>query len=198
MKSLFLLFLFLLLAIIIGWGMHQDSGDVLISFKNWQVETSVWFALLLIVVAFILIYILIRLMVGISHWPQRMRISRKAVRLRRGQRYTEMAACVYIEGQWEASEKYFVKAAQYLDTPLLCYIGAALSAEAQNEYSRRDHYLQKAYGAAPNAEVPLGILQARLQIAVHQDSEAQETLDKLKTIVPNHPIIHALQNRISE
>jgi HemY protein len=192
MKSLLILFIILLLAIGIGWGMRQDSGDVLIRFKDWQFESSVWFALLLIVIGFIIIYILIRLLSGMSHLPRRWRIWRHTASLHRGQRYLDLAGCEYIEEKWEIAEKYFEKAAQHLEKPMLGFVGAAMAAQKQNAYGRRNDYLQKAYQSAPNAEISLGFLQAKMEIDSQQWDEAQDTLKKLSTIVPQHPLLENL------
>lgn len=196
MRTLIILFLFLLLAIAIGWGIRHDSGIVLINYGDWQIETSVWLAVLMIIMAFIVIFLLIRILTGISHWPQRWGYWRRTARLRRGQYYAELAVCVFIEEKWEMSEKYFAKAALYLDKPFIYYLGAALAAQKQHENKRRDEYIRKVYFAEPNAEIPLGILQAKLEINAGQWGPAQETLQRLKTLVPHHPLLEKLQAQI--
>lgn len=196
MRNLLIFFFFLLLAIVIGWGIRQDSGMVLINFNHWQIETSVWFALLIIISIFILIYILIRLITGVSHWPERWSLWRRTARLKRGQHYAELAACVFIEEKWEMAEKFFAKAALFLDKSLLYYLCAAMAAQNQNANDRRDEYIRKAYIAEPNAEISLGILQAKCEIHAGQWEKAQETLHKLQTWAPNHPLLEKLQNQI--
>ncbi len=196
MRSLLILLLLLLLAVGIGWGIKQDPGIVLISFNQWQIETSVWFALLIIIVLFIVMYILIRLVIGVSHWPERWSIRRRSAKLKRGQYYAELAICVFIEEKWEMAEKYFVKAALHLDKSLLYYIGAALAAHQQKSSERRDAYIRKAYMAEHNAEISLGILQAKLEIKAAEWAKAEDTLNKLKTLAPNHPLLAKLQSQL--
>ena len=187
MKKLLLIVILLLIIVAVGWGLHLESGVVLVTYRSWQIETRLSTAILLILLAFIVAYIIIRLIISTSHWPQRWRQWRQASRHRRSERTLELAVCDSIEEKWAAAEQYFNQSAEFNSQPLLCYLGAAIAAQAQGADLRRDHYLQTAYEIAPEAEITLGILKAQLQIQAQQWQEALATLQKLEAAAPHHP-----------
>ncbi len=198
MGKLIIICLLLVAAAWIGWEMHQDSGYIFLSFRNWQIETSLWMAVLLILILFIVLYAVIRLIIRTSHWPRQLRLWRQAHNQRRAQRLSELAGCALIEEKWALAEEYFHKAALQINLPLLCYLGAAIAAQAQNAGLRRDEYLHKAYVAVPEAEIPVAILQAKLQIQGQQWPEATVTIEKLQSIIPQHPVIKELLHILNQ
>lgn len=198
MRKLLLILLLLLLAVGIGWGIHSDSGNVLITFRDRQIETSLWLAVLLLLSIFIVGYGLIRFLISSSRWPKRWRQWRQAERQRRAEQSAELALCDLLEENNAAAEQYFNKAAAHIRRPLLHYIGAAMAAQAQGKYLERDNYLQKAYHAAPNAQISLGILQAKLQIQAQQQSQALDTLKQLQYAIPQHPVVTALAGKLTK
>lgn len=192
MGKLIIIFLLLLCGVWLGWEIHQDSGAVMISFRNWQIETSVWLAVLLILITFIITYAVLRLIIRSSHWPRQWRAWRQSSRYRRVNRYAELAVCDLIEEKWATAEDYFAKCAAKSPRPLLYYLGAAIAAQEQGAHQRREDYLRQAYAIAPNAEITLAILQAKLQIQGQQREAAQLTLKKLQAVIPQHPIVKRL------
>lgn len=192
MMKLLIIFLFLLVAAWLGWEMHQDPGYVMIRFRHWQIETSLWATILLTLILFAVIYVLIRLIVRSIGWPQQWRLWRKQRHQQQAQRFAELAGCEFIEEKWVTAEEYFHKAASEINRPLLYYIGAAVAAQAQAANARREEYLQKAYDIAPDAEISLGILKAKLQIQGQQWAQATITLTELQAAVPHHPVVKRL------
>lgn len=196
MAKLFVLFLLLLAAIWIGWGIHQDSGFVLIIFRQWEIETSLWMAALLALIFFVVIYVILRIIVRGALWPRQWRTWREARREKNAQRLNFVAACELIEEKWAAAEQHFCEAATSIHQPFLEYTAAALAAQFQEANGRREKYLRQAYQAAPQAEIPLGILQAKLQIQGQQWPEAAVTLKKLQATVPQHPVVKKLSSQM--
>jgi len=181
--------LLLLAAIWLGWELHQKPSVVLISFYHWQIQTSLLTAIGLLIALFIVIYFLIRLIHWGRRWPGEWR---RAHRMQQAERLTELGVCELIEEKWEAAEQHFQKAASDVSRSWLYYLGAALAAQEQAAYQRRDDYLRKAHQTAPNAELTLGILQAKLQIQSQQWPEASATLKKLQSAIPHHPVVKKL------
>ncbi len=196
MGKLFIIFLLLLIAVWIGWEIHQDSGFVLIIFRQWEIETSLWMAALLALIFFVAIYTLLRVIVRGALWPHQWRMWREARREKNAQRLIEVATCELIEEKWAAAEQHFCEAARAVHQPFLEYTAAAVAAQAQGASDRREQYLRQAYQAAPQAEIPLGILQAKLQIQGQQWPEAAVTLKKLQATVPQNPVVKKLSSQI--
>lgn len=197
MLKLIIIFLFLLIAIWIGWEIHQDPGQVIINFRHWQLETSLWLMILLILIGFIVLYALIRLIIRGYHLPKQWRLWRKTSHQQRAEQLDELATCEFIEEKWAAAELDFTQAAIDAKQPLLSYIGAAIAAQAQGNNSKREEYLRRAYQTAPTAELTLGILQTKLQIQGSQFAEAAVTLKKLQSAIPQHPVVKKLTMQLA-
>ncbi len=190
MIKMIIIFLFLLASAWLGWEMHQESGSVIITFRDRQIETSLWIALWLVVIAFILLYIILRLIIRGSHFPRQWKTWRQAKQVNQANRSVTLAICEIIEEQWQAAERYSKEAV--LVQPFLGYVGAAIAAHNSGANFHRENYLRQALEAAPDTEITLGILLAKLQIQSGQMEEATQTLEKLKSSIPNHPVVKRL------
>ena len=111
MKHLIIFFVILLFAVWAGVAMHNDPGYVLVAYKSWSLETTLWATILSILVLFIILYFLITLFRGassashnISSWTTN-RFTRKA------RRVTNLGLCEWAEGKWQSAEKKLIKAA---------------------------------------------------------------------------------------
>lgn len=156
-----------------------NKGYVYISFLGWQLETSVIFA----IVAMILFYgvlqlaewlviSLLNVVLSSRYLPQRWR--RKAAR-----KHTLVGALAMAEENWPAAERAMRKGAEQGEIPVLNYLAAARAAQYQFKTEERDEYLDKA------AELPLAfeaVTAARTRYLLRSGDEtaARAELDKLK------------------
>ena len=196
MKKLIFLLIFLFIAIWLGLQIKTDPGYTLIAWHGWSIETPAWFAALILLIAFALLYALIRLGKFISHVPQRLcRLSlrRKAAK---AQHLTNRGLTEFIEGYWKKAEKHLLQSASNSETPLINYLVAAKVAQERGDYRQRDKYLRQAHTAVPNAEVAIGLTQAQLQLHEKQNEQALATLKRLQEIVPHHPYVTKLLNNV--
>lgn len=196
MKRLIIYFLLLLASIWLGLKIHKDPGYVLINYQQWSLETTLWFAILALLVLFIIFYLLIRLWRGSSvisnrfnNWLEQRR-NRKAIKL------TNQGLCQLAEGDWKVAEKNLIRGADHSDTPLINYLAAASAAQHQNHYEERDSYLRQAHLGTPQAEVAIGLTQAQLQFNAKQWELALATLRHLNQIAPHHSYILKLLKRV--
>ncbi|MGV6826579.1 MAG: heme biosynthesis HemY N-terminal domain-containing protein [bacterium] len=198
MKSLLIIWLFLLLGAAVAVLIKVDSGYVLLSYDVWTVEMSLALLAFLLVTGFILLYFAVRLVIRtwmiprqVRHWNQR-RGTRLAQRsLTRG--LLEMS-----EGNWAVGEKYLTKHAEKSDTPLLNYLAAARAAQLQGEHERRDAYIRLAHEHMPSADVAVSLTQAELQLADRQMEQALATLKHLRSVAPKHTYVLKLLSRLYE
>ncbi len=198
MFKLFLILVLLIAAAWIGWEIHQDPGYVLINFHHWQIETTLWLTVLLILIAFIILYMLLRVIIISFRLPKSWRLKRYKDKEKQIQNEMELASCDLIEEQWQTAEHYFQRVIANSQRTLLAYMGAAIAAQAQSAHIRREQYLSKAFLSYPEAEITLAILQAKLQIQGNQMNEALQTLKKLQTSVPQHPAVKKLWIQIEQ
>jgi HemY protein len=196
MKHLIIFFVILLFAVWAGVVMYNDPGYVLVAYKSWSLETTLWATILSILVLFIILYFLITLFRGassasynISSWTTN-RFTRKA------RRVTNLGLCEWAEGKWQSAEKKLIKAAKHSDIPLLNYLIAARAAQAQGEYDRRDTYLRLAHASTPGVEVAVGLTQAQLQLAAGQLERALATLTHLRHLEPKHTYVMNLLQQV--
>jgi len=193
-----LLLTVLVLALVAGGAMlvEHDPGYVYVDIGQWTLETTVAFAILVLVVAFVVAYLIVRLAGALLRSPRRLRRSargRSTVRARRGliDGLIEMA-----EGRWAKAEKLLTRYAEESDTALLNYLAAARAAQQLGAYERRDQYLKAAIEANPRADVAVSLTQADLQMAHNQTEQALATLNRLRGLAPNHAYVVKLLARL--
>jgi HemY protein len=192
MRKLIFYFIVLLLSIWLGTKIYEDSGYVLISYKDWSLETSFWFAVLMLVGIFFLIYIIYKVfqsIYGVSGRWHRWSGSRKT---RKARKVTSRGLCELAEGNWQSAEKLLTRGADCSETPVINYLAAAYAAQQQQAYERRDNLLHRAHDCTHGAEeMAVGLTQAQLQLNSNQLEQALATLKHLNQITPHH--VHVLK-----
>lgn len=176
--------IFLAAAVWLGVKLKTDPGYLLIATKHWTAETPLWFAIIILLIAFMLLYSVVRLF-KYSHslsdrwqsWGSRRRKVKAMKQTNRG--LIELA-----EGNWKQAENLLKKSAHDSDEPLLNYLALAFAAQGQKNYERRAEYLYQAHNIEPDANMAIGITQAQLQINHHQYEQAVATLRHMHDISP--------------
>lgn len=200
MKSTSLLIvalIILIVALVFGIEIQNDPGYLMIHIHDVVFETSVWFALAVIIVVFVIVYIIVRLLshafrIGThySKWKSQ-NINRKTLRL------THQGYSAFACGNWSEAEKSFSKAAKNPDLALSSYLSAARSAQAQNAFDRRDEYLNRAYMADKDAHNAILMTAAQLQASAGQYGQAQASLSQVSKREQHSSYALQLQTRIA-
>ena len=170
--------------------MLRDPGYVLISYSDATLETSLWFAVGVLLVLWLVLagslYLVRRLIRGGFQ-------VRAALATRREQatrRHSRQGAMLLAEGRWrEACKALLAPAAA--QTPLLDYFGAAQAANELGDYEQRDQTLDRAKAAIPEADFVVELRRAELQQAAEQWRPSVATLDALRERAPRHPLVLA-------
>jgi HemY protein len=196
MKRLFILFIILLIAVWLGLMIHSNSGYILISYKSWSIETTLWMMALIIILLFLLIYFLISLFRKTNAVSRRIHHWSEERHLRKARKQTNLGLCQWAEGKWSQAEKNLLKAAKHSEIPLVNYLIAARVAQGQGEYDKRDNYLRKAHASTSGVEVAVGLTQAQLQLSAGQLERALATLMHIKRLVPHHTYVMRLLQRV--
>lgn len=190
MKKLLFTFIVLLLAVWLGVLMSQQSGYVLISMGHWRIETSLWLALLAIVLLFLALYWLWRFISGAYHLPHRYEQWRHQRQEHKSFQLMERGVCALLEGRWQQAETDLVKAAKAKELKFVSYLGAAKAAQEEKNISQRDKHLQKAKEHRTDDQaVALGIAQASWQLDSKQWQSALQTLKQVNALAPKNPVI---------
>ncbi len=180
----------------LGWAIQQDPGYVLVTYHNWSIETSLWFAVAAILVlslagywSYKLIKHSIILPTHITRWS-----------LKRKQTVADLESdygfCELLEARWDKAERKLVKSIKHVANPFTNYLGAAYLAQQQKNYTARDEYLRQAQSSLPGSELAVELLKARLQIEADQSILALHGLQNLIQLNPKHPAVLNLLHKL--
>jgi HemY protein len=189
MKRIIICFFALLFSVWLGIIMYRNPGYVLVSYQNWSIETSLWFAIVTLAVLFLLFYMLLRFSSGVSSVAIRIKQWLSNRRKRKARIQTTLGLYDFVEGNWKLAEKKLVRAAKYSDMPLINYLAAAFMAQRQYALARRDNYLLLAQKTDTEHPIVIGLTQAQLQISNRQWEEALATLQRLHQLRPKNVFI---------
>lgn len=185
--GLFLLIVALVLGGLIGTLVVRDPGYVLISYADMAVETSLWFALILLVASYLLIRLVMltlrRSRLGTGRFGSWLR-QRKS---RQARQQTVQGLMLMAEGQWSEARKLLVASAKEVGTPLINFLSAARAAHEMGDPQGRDELLRHAHESTPGSRFAVGLTQAELQMNGGQWEQCLATLLQLKVGASRHP-----------
>ena len=192
MKLLLLFIVALIIASGLAYQVHIDPGYALLRHGTWSIETSVAVLIFAILIAFIVLALLFKMLLGIKRSPKKLSKWNKHRVQRRSIKELNKGLLDSAEGNWKRSEKLLTKHVQHSEVPLLNYLSAAHAAQSQGAFDRRDEYLLKAGDALPEQGHAIHLTRAKLQFSAGQYEQALATLQQLVSLTPNHPVVLAL------
>ncbi len=189
MKRLYVvMFLVIAAAALLGLAIAEHPGYVLIAYRNFRFESSLWATLALVAVLWLVIWgikVLIELLTTsggvVNPWSRRNRSRRVQIAIEQGQ--MDLA-----EGRWASAQKHLHRAAEAERQPLLYYLGAARAANEQGLYEESDRLLERALERQPQAELAIALSHAQLQTDRNDTEGALATLQAMRE---RHP--HSIQ-----
>lgn len=196
MGRLIVILLFLVLSVWLGVEVVRHPGYLLMVYHPWMVQMPLWFAALCFLILFGLFYILIDSMDRLAFIWFRLKNWLHIRREHKSYSKTQQGLAALIEGRWKKSEKLLIAGVNQSFEPLINYLAAARAAHEQSAFDRRDHYIKKAYDAAPNAKLAIGITQAELEMKQDKFEQATATLNHLRLSSPRHPRVLKLLEKI--
>jgi len=164
MKRLYVIvFLVIAATAALGLAIAEHSGYVLVAYKSFRYEASLWATLAVIAVLWLLFWgikVLAELVMTstgvVNPWSRRNRSRRVQVAIEHGQ--LDLA-----EGRWASAQRHLTRAAEAERQPLLYYLGAARAANEQGQYEESDRLLERALERQPQAELAIALSHAQLQ-----------------------------------
>jgi HemY protein len=155
------------------------SGYVYIAFLDWQLETTVAFAVIAMVVFYGVLQLLEWLLVGLLHIILSSRYLPQRWRRNAARKHTLVGALALAEEDWPAAERAMRKGAEQGEIPALNYLAAARAAQYQQKIEARDAYLEKA-ATLPMAATAVTTTRIRYFLRQGEVTAARELLDKLQ------------------
>lgn len=188
MKRTYLLLLIVVAcAAALGMFIAEHTGYVLISWKSFRYESSLWVFLAVLAVILTVLYGLRTLIkmtlisTGlINPWSQHNQS-------RRHRRAAEQGILDLAQGHWKNALRHLRRAAQGEAKPLVYLLGAARAAEQLGYSEEADELLEQALIKQPSAEVAIALAHADLQLQRANDAGAQDTLQAMHELHPQHP-----------
>ncbi len=162
-----------------------DNGQVSMVWGDWIFETSASFLAVSVALAFILGYLLIRLLLNLWNLPSVWRRRRRLRQYSNAEKAMAKGMIALEYGDWQTAEKQLIKSAKQSEAGVVLYLSAAKMAHNQKAYGRRDQYLQQAREEYVADYVTIGLVEARL-LGEEQPKVALSILETLHEQQPKH------------
>lgn len=198
MIRLFLLLAALLLSVMAALWFHHQGGYVMINAGRTTVETSLFLAVAVTLVAALLAYFLLRFLLRLVRTPDSLR--RWWHQRRRGGARDRLVRGLLriMEGRYAEAERSLSRSARSADVPLLHYLCAAFAAHGLGASARRDEYLALADRSDSQARLAVGLVQARFSLEDQQWETAFASLTYLNEKWPRQTRVRELLARVCE
>ena len=188
MNRTFLLFLLVILAAaLLGLAIADQAGYVLIAYRGFRYESTLWVFLALGLGLWALLFG-VRLLLGlmgasgrlVNPWSRRNRS-------RRGQQAAQRGLLELAAGRGPHALRLLRRAAEQGQQPLVNYLAAARAATELGEHATADGLLEQARQREPKAALAVDLAQARLQLERGEQQAALVTLRGIRERHPRHP-----------
>lgn len=179
---------------LLGLAIAEHKGYVLLAYKGFRYESSLWAFIALLLVLWVLLYLLklaLRLSLTslglVNPWSG-------LHRTRRSRLASELGFVDLAEGRWARALRHLRRAAESEAQPLMYYLGAARAAQQLGQIEESDALLEAALERQPKAELAIALTHAELQQARGQAADALETLQAMRARHPqHHQVLRQLQ-----
>ena len=198
MTALLVVLVTLAVAVAAALFFMEDPGYVLITLKPWSIEVSLALFVVLLALAFLAAYLVIRTLVRMWNSPRDIRDLRRRRREHKAHELRARGMLELIEGDWVKAEKHLLSYSPYIDNQVLNFIGAAHAAHSQGNIEAWDGYLQKARETDPGHSLEIDLTRALLQYRAGQYRDALETLTPLVRQQPRNVKILGLTVKTCE
>ncbi len=176
----------------------SDKGQVIIGISKYNIETTFYVFAIALSLAFILFYILTRLLSLLMRGPSIIREKTLTRKQTLSQHALVEGLLDSAEGNWEKAENSLIKHAANSAAPLIHYLTAAKTAQSRGALDKRNEYLRKAYDSTPDSDVTVGITKAELHLSGEEFDQALDTLTRLEQISPGHAVVQRLLHKTYE
>jgi HemY protein len=170
-----LLLLALLAAASLAWMVRADAGYVLLQYGHTRVETTIWFALLLLIVLALAAVLLARFWGVVSRLLRRITGGAPASVGHGSRDRTAQGMRAYFEGDWERAARLLARGAERSPYPLANHLLAARAAAACGDATLAEGFLALA-SELPDSTAAVGVERARVQVRLGNHAAAVAAL----------------------
>ena len=178
MIKILILLVIVLIGLCISPWLVGNTGYVYIAAGDYQIETSLVFGVVALIIFYAAFQILEWLVITAINLMLRSRFIPHHWRRRSAKKHTLMGALALAEEDWPAAERAMIKGADNGELPALNLLAAARAAQYQQKIAERDHYLNRA-AAQPLAANAVTTTRTRYLLKQGELALARVELDKL-------------------
>ena len=183
----------LVLGAVLVNAISQDPGYLLVTWGDWQLETSMWLALSALLLSLVLLWFILRALRTTLKVPRALRRWLGLRSARGAQRRADKGFAAFFEGHWDVAEKALKKGGAPDEQTLLHPLYAALAALHRGESARALALLEQAEteGLAPVSLIILARAECHLKAGA--TNEAERSLEQLSASERKTPRAKALR-----
>jgi len=156
-----------------------DTGYVLLVYPPWRIELSMLLFAIGAVLAFVVCYLLVRLLLQASALPATVRAFRARRRRERGYAALASALQAFYEGRYARAEKEAGLAFESGPSPGVAALLAARAAHQLRDFERRDRWLERAEAAGEELQAARLVSRAEIALEERDFAAARDALRRL-------------------
>ncbi|UTA47775.1 metal-dependent phosphohydrolase [Simiduia sp. 21SJ11W-1] len=167
----------------------KDSGYLLVSVYGYSLETSLWFAILALLIFGLMAWIVLRALftvirgfLGVTHYVMHGSEERNRNQLADG-------LVDFMEGNWKLARKKLLKSADRSIVPVINYLAAARAAYELGDRDEAQVLLAKAEQVGPQFKLATALAQARIELMDERYEQCLAALERVREETPNHPVV---------
>lgn len=183
------------LAVALVLGARYNHGYALVVLPPWRIELSFNFAVLLLALAFIGLYVAVRAVMIAITMPARVREFQRRRTAARARENFNDALVNFFEGRFGRAEKAAAAALKAGESRALSAVLAARAAHGMRAFSARDDYLAKAASTDPDENSMRLIAQVEMLL---DERRYHDALDVLKQLPEKHTAALRLELRAQQ
>lgn len=195
------LFALIIAALLLGVGVvaiiETDPGYVMLAYRNWTLESSLWVGLLLLLAAAFAIYLILRLIYRLISGQRSLFNWIETRQNEQAQRNTLRGLISFGEGNWAAARRQVIRGAHKNDAPLLNHLLAARASHHMGEPEKAREFLDAAKEADDDAAVLVELTRAEMLLDDGEPKQALAILQGLRPSAGKHPQVLTLLYRAS-
>jgi len=193
MKALLWVLAVSMIAVALSLALHGSSGYALFVLHPWRAELSLNLLAVLLALAFVAAYFLIRLVSQALRLPSHVRAFRNRRKDEKGRDALLGAIRALFEGHFERAEKLASGARELGAAPALASLLGARAAQRRRDFGRRDQWLERAKGEEESWRLARLMTEAESLLEERRFDEARNILRELHGEVPRHAgVLHLL------
>ena len=174
------------LAVLAALVTQYSEGYLLVMAPPWRLEVSLLMAAAILVLAFLLLHVLLRLIGGVMALPKQVQAFRSRKQTEKGRAAMGEALLAYLEGRYGHAEKAAARAIELNEAPLQNALIAAAAAHRVRNPERRDEWLKRAESLEGDNPTARLMSAAELLLDDGRHAEALQLLDRLHAAGPRH------------